>query len=172
MKNATKEEMLQPRKDLRPSPLMTFLAGMKSGTKVFQNFLTKSNLTQILDGMLLVLVENLWNVLIASYHVTYTRTQIVRTPSSYRRTMLSNVGIPSTGVSIRSVYRNSLKVYCAITSCNWRLRCGCRMSWTWTVAISTRHLEVKWLCLRIIVSHAFCHIFECNFIQCVFLMNF
>lgn len=51
MKNATKEEMLQPRKDLRPSPLMTFLAGMKSGTKVFQNFLTKSNLTQILDGM-------------------------------------------------------------------------------------------------------------------------
>lgn len=53
MKNATKEEMLQPRKDLRPSPLMTFLAGMKSGTKVFQNFLTKSNLTQILDGMFL-----------------------------------------------------------------------------------------------------------------------
>lgn len=48
MKNVTKEE--QSRKDLRPSPLMTFLVGMKSGTKVFQHFLTKSNLTQILDG--------------------------------------------------------------------------------------------------------------------------
>lgn len=50
MKNVTKEELAQPRKDLRHSPLMTFLAGMKSGTKVFQHFLTKSNLTQILDG--------------------------------------------------------------------------------------------------------------------------
>lgn len=51
MKNVTKEELAQPRKDVRHSPLMTFLAGMKSGTKVFQHFLTKSNLTQILDGM-------------------------------------------------------------------------------------------------------------------------
>lgn len=52
MKNATKEEQLrQNRREQRPSALLTFLAGMKSGTKVFQHFLTKSNLTQELDGM-------------------------------------------------------------------------------------------------------------------------
>lgn len=51
-KNATKEEQIQPRKEPKHSALMTFLAGMKSGTKVFQHFLAKSNLSQILEGML------------------------------------------------------------------------------------------------------------------------
>lgn len=51
MKNVTKEEQLQPRKEPKSSPLLTFLAGMKSGTKVFQHFLTKSNLTQVLEGI-------------------------------------------------------------------------------------------------------------------------
>lgn len=60
MKNATKEEQL--RREFRresashlqqrqPSALLTFLASMKSGTKVFQHFLNKSKLTQDLDGM-------------------------------------------------------------------------------------------------------------------------
>lgn len=49
-KNATKEEQIQPRKDQKHSALMVFLAGMKSGTKVFQHFLAKSNLTQALEG--------------------------------------------------------------------------------------------------------------------------
>lgn len=49
-KNATKEEQVQPRKEPKFSALMTFLAGMKSGTKVFQHFLAKSNITQILEG--------------------------------------------------------------------------------------------------------------------------
>lgn len=56
MKNATKEEQLQPRKENKSSPLLTFLAGMKSGTKVFQHFLTKSNLTQVLEGRLIILL--------------------------------------------------------------------------------------------------------------------
>ncbi|XP_067623187.1 uncharacterized protein [Eurosta solidaginis] len=36
-------------KESRSSPLMSFLNSMKSGTKVFQHFLSKSNLTQIMD---------------------------------------------------------------------------------------------------------------------------
>lgn len=56
MKNVTKDEQAQSlRKDVRQNALLTFLAGMKSGTKVFQHFLTKSNLTQVLDGKRLLL---------------------------------------------------------------------------------------------------------------------
>ncbi|XP_049303333.1 uncharacterized protein LOC105222049 isoform X1 [Bactrocera dorsalis] len=36
-------------KESKSSPLMSFLNSMKSGTKVFQHFLSKSNLTQIMD---------------------------------------------------------------------------------------------------------------------------
>lgn len=36
-------------KESKASPLMSFLAGMKTGTKVFQHFLSKSNLTHIMD---------------------------------------------------------------------------------------------------------------------------
>ncbi|XP_023302703.2 uncharacterized protein LOC111684736 [Lucilia cuprina] len=36
-------------KESKASPLMSFLGSMKSGTKVFQHFLSKSNLTQIMD---------------------------------------------------------------------------------------------------------------------------
>lgn len=70
MKNATKEEHLRLHRreqqqaqpvvaasvsasaaaTAKPSALLTFLAGMKSGTKVFQHFLNKSKLTQDLDG--------------------------------------------------------------------------------------------------------------------------
>lgn len=49
MKNVTKE-METIKKDIKINPLMTFLNGMKTGTKVFQHFLSISNLTQILDG--------------------------------------------------------------------------------------------------------------------------
>lgn len=52
MKNATKEEQQHRAREQRPpSALLAFLAGMKSGTKVFQHFLNKSNLTQDLEGM-------------------------------------------------------------------------------------------------------------------------
>lgn len=36
-------------KDTKLGPLMTFLSSMKSGTKVFQHFLSKSNLTQTME---------------------------------------------------------------------------------------------------------------------------
>ncbi|XP_037957163.1 uncharacterized protein LOC119687063 [Teleopsis dalmanni] len=36
-------------KESKASPLMLFLSNMKSGTKVFQHFLSKSNLTQVMD---------------------------------------------------------------------------------------------------------------------------
>lgn len=49
MKNVTKHDNT-PIKENKISHLMNFLSGMKSGTKVFQHFLSKSNLTQILDG--------------------------------------------------------------------------------------------------------------------------
>ncbi|XP_055712868.1 uncharacterized protein LOC129807546 [Phlebotomus papatasi] len=48
MKNTTKHETIVA-KDNKISPLMTFLAGMKTGTKVFQHFLTKSNLSHYLN---------------------------------------------------------------------------------------------------------------------------
>lgn len=48
MKNATKE--LAANKENRiGQQLMNFLASMKSGTKVFQHFLSNSNLSQLLD---------------------------------------------------------------------------------------------------------------------------
>lgn len=51
MKNATKEEITNPRtRNNKQNVLMNFLTGMKSGTKVFQHFLTKSNLSQQLSG--------------------------------------------------------------------------------------------------------------------------
>lgn len=55
MKNATKEEQLRrefQRQRQQSSVLLTFLAGMKSGTKVFQHFLNKSKLSMDLDGRL------------------------------------------------------------------------------------------------------------------------
>lgn len=55
MKNTTKHEHLLPVKDSslannKSGNLMGFLANMKSGTKVFQHFLAKTNLSHILDG--------------------------------------------------------------------------------------------------------------------------
>lgn len=49
MKNVTKADT--PTKENRMGHLMTFLAGMKTGTKVFQHFLSKSNLSLNLEGM-------------------------------------------------------------------------------------------------------------------------
>lgn len=49
MKNVTKADT--PTKENRIGHLMTFLAGMKTGTKVFQHFLSKSNLSLNLEGM-------------------------------------------------------------------------------------------------------------------------
>ena len=48
MKNAPKSDT--PAKENKISHLMNFLAGMKTGTKVFQHFLSKSNLSQVLEG--------------------------------------------------------------------------------------------------------------------------
>lgn len=51
MKNVTKEEIINSRnRNNKQHALMTFLTGMKSGTKVFQHFLTKSNISQQLSG--------------------------------------------------------------------------------------------------------------------------
>lgn len=36
-------------KEMKSSPLMSFLSSMKTGTKVFQHFLSKSNLTHVMD---------------------------------------------------------------------------------------------------------------------------
>ncbi|EDW77272.1 uncharacterized protein Dwil_GK18175 [Drosophila willistoni] len=47
-------------KETKPSPLMSFLSNMKTGTKVFQHFLSKSNLTRIMDA------DNAYTVLIPS----------------------------------------------------------------------------------------------------------
>ncbi|SPP79988.1 Hypothetical predicted protein [Drosophila guanche] len=46
-------------KESKASPLMSFLANMKTGTKVFQHFLSKSNLTRTMD-------DNAYTVLIPS----------------------------------------------------------------------------------------------------------
>lgn len=46
-------------KESKASPLMSFLGNMKTGTKVFQHFLSKSNLTRIMD-------DNAYTVLIPS----------------------------------------------------------------------------------------------------------
>ncbi|XP_055916898.1 uncharacterized protein LOC129949455 [Eupeodes corollae] len=47
-RNATTKNEPVP-KESKSSPLMSFLISMKTGTKVFQHFLSKSNLTQIMD---------------------------------------------------------------------------------------------------------------------------
>jgi hypothetical protein len=51
MKNSTKVMDGSSMKDSKGiSHLMSFLASMKTGTKVFQHFLSKSNLSQLPDG--------------------------------------------------------------------------------------------------------------------------
>ncbi|XP_055376578.1 uncharacterized protein LOC129608849 [Condylostylus longicornis] len=51
MKNTTTKNDVATNKDsTKSSPLMAFLSSMKSGTKVFQHFLLKSNLTQVMDN--------------------------------------------------------------------------------------------------------------------------
>ncbi|GAB0093513.1 uncharacterized protein DMENIID0001_086630 [Sergentomyia squamirostris] len=50
MKNTTKHEAMVA-KDNKLSPLMTFLANMKTGTKVFQHFLSKSNISHYLNDV-------------------------------------------------------------------------------------------------------------------------
>lgn len=49
-KNATKEEMGQDKQSAKMNALSTFLMGMRTGTKVFQHFLSKSNLSHLIDG--------------------------------------------------------------------------------------------------------------------------
>lgn len=59
MKNATKEEITNPRnRNNKQNVLMTFLTGMKSGTKVFQHFLTRSNISQHMSGNLAHKIES------------------------------------------------------------------------------------------------------------------
>lgn len=54
MKNTTKHENPIPVKESNKlGDLMTFLNNMKSGTKVFQHFLAKSNVTQLFTGTLM-----------------------------------------------------------------------------------------------------------------------
>lgn len=48
MKDVNKSDT--PAKVSKVNYLMNYLASMKSGTKVFQHFLAKSNLSQILEG--------------------------------------------------------------------------------------------------------------------------
>lgn len=48
MKDVNKSDT--PAKEGKVNYLMNYLASMKSGTKVFQHFLAKSNLSQILEG--------------------------------------------------------------------------------------------------------------------------
>ncbi|XP_031629515.1 uncharacterized protein LOC116344847 [Contarinia nasturtii] len=48
-KNATKEEVLPSKYELKQNALVTFLMNMKTGTKVFQHFLMKSNLSHLVD---------------------------------------------------------------------------------------------------------------------------
>jgi hypothetical protein len=55
MKNATKSDAIT--KESKSGHLMNFLQGMKSGTKAFQHFLTKSNLSQIMEGTVEVQVK-------------------------------------------------------------------------------------------------------------------
>lgn len=49
-KNATKEETLPSKYELKQNALVNFLMNMKTGTKVFQHFLLKSNLSHLVDG--------------------------------------------------------------------------------------------------------------------------
>lgn len=49
-KNATKEEVLPSKYELKQNALVTFLMNMKTGTKVFQHFLMKTNLSHLVDG--------------------------------------------------------------------------------------------------------------------------
>ncbi|XP_036341598.1 uncharacterized protein LOC118750952, partial [Rhagoletis pomonella] len=61
MRNATSmHTKIEPiLKESKSSPLMSFLNSMKSGTKVFQHFLSKSNLTHIMDdGSYTVLIPS------------------------------------------------------------------------------------------------------------------
>lgn len=51
-KNATKDEPLPSKYELKQNALVTFLLNMKTGTKVFQHFLMKSNLSHLVDGEL------------------------------------------------------------------------------------------------------------------------
>lgn len=49
-KNATKEEVLPSKYELKQNALVNFLMNMKTGTKVFQHFLMKTNLSHLVDG--------------------------------------------------------------------------------------------------------------------------
>lgn len=53
-KNATKEEVLPSKYELKQNALVTFLMNMKTGTKVFQHFLMKTNLSHLIDGKWLI----------------------------------------------------------------------------------------------------------------------
>lgn len=49
-KNATKEEVLPSKYELKQNALVNFLMNMKTGTKVFQHFVMKTNLSHLVDG--------------------------------------------------------------------------------------------------------------------------
>lgn len=49
-KNVTKEEALPSKYELKQNALVNFLMNMKTGTKVFQHFLMKTNLSHLVDG--------------------------------------------------------------------------------------------------------------------------
>lgn len=107
MKNATKEEITNPRnRNNKQNVLMTFLTGMKSGTKVFQHFLTKSNLSQHMSGNLALLKSNAMSLKNIYFYV-----KIAYTPSSYHRTMHFNGGIQLIGDFTHLVFKNSPKIY-------------------------------------------------------------
>lgn len=64
-KNATKEESIPTKHEPKLNALLTFLMNMKTGTKVFQHFFSKSNMSHWLDGelySLLTVYEKIENI--------------------------------------------------------------------------------------------------------------
>lgn len=81
-KNATKEEVLPSKYELKQNALVSFLMNMKTGTKVFQHFLMKTNLSHLVDGEIRhddvhVGIQNVVNLFIFRFFVK----QIKRTQS-------------------------------------------------------------------------------------------
>ena len=131
-KNATKEEVLPSKYELKQNALVTFLMNMKTGTKVFQHFLMKTNLSHLVDGtnslskFLVMKLTFLWKFHEINFFYSFFFKQKKPTQFWFLWIALSSDGIQSIGVFIHSVCLNSPKTSYETIFSNWKPRFECK----------------------------------------------
>lgn len=78
-KNATKDEAGQDKQTPKMNALSMFLMNMRTGTKVFQHFLSKSNLSHLIDGR----VHQIWYLCSWPYSKSISNAFIFPTDKPY-----------------------------------------------------------------------------------------